>query len=831
MTDTSQGRVTSPVADDDPFAELTRIMGFDPREPVSRPAPTAAPNPQRQVAQSDDRSPSADADDLEIDLERELMGEFIDDEPRHGNWDAVSDHADDPEPHADAPRGVGEQAGADFWAHQPANGAPLEQPASDAHEASAEAVSGGDWEIDLAADMLSGVGPADDTAPDDAPTDADLRVEDVSAHRAMEEAPQARAAEASREPFVSEVDLPPIPLSRAAEPAIEPVAQRVSADAFEESGLDLALEHELGAVLAHPVEDHDWHHGADDRHADGDRHASVSAAGVEDVDHGTDEQASDHDGAGSADRDGHDPYAALAALTAGLHDGMHRNQPGSEAHPEEVARAKVAAEVPDIETVEVPEQGVPVAEELDIPEIHFEEQPPVAGGYDDIDAEFASLLNEMNSLDRSSVAAAPVAGWQPFEPVPAQQGKPVATPAAVTETGRRYAVDADYLDAARGEAQTDIADMEFAFDPDAEEDVAPAIPTARRPLGRGYLMATALVCVAVLGGLAVFMLPFGSGDGDSEIALVEADPSPTKVRPENPGGVVIPNQDNKVYDRVAGAGVNEAPTQEKLLQSAEEPLELPMPRDEEAADLAPFPGDVDGTSVKAEDRIVPLSPEEEGVDTTMEVAAVAPRKVRTMVVKADGTLVAREVPVQDADLPAEDGMGPALDPIASATTSVDDEMGIPVDEPAAEQSAVQDGGAATEASAAEAPAAAAPAANAASTPNAAPIAPSRPSDQPVDIVGEVQPNQQVAALAPAPAGAWSMQIASQPSEAAAQASHRDLQRRYASVLEGRPVNIVKADIPGKGTFWRVRVPAATRAEAVQLCETYKAAGGSCFVSK
>jgi Sporulation related domain. len=51
------------------------------------------------------------------------------------------------------------------------------------------------------------------------------------------------------------------------------------------------------------------------------------------------------------------------------------------------------------------------------------------------------------------------------------------------------------------------------------------------------------------------------------------------------------------------------------------------------------------------------------------------------------------------------------------------------------------------------------------------------------------------------------------------------------VLGDRQANIVKADIPGKGTFWRVRVPAGSRAEAVKLCESYKAAGGSCFVSK
>jgi hypothetical protein len=38
-------------------------------------------------------------------------------------------------------------------------------------------------------------------------------------------------------------------------------------------------------------------------------------------------------------------------------------------------------------------------------------------------------------------------------------------------------------------------------------------------------------------------------------------------------------------------------------------------------------------------------------------------------------------------------------------------------------------------------------------------------------------------------------------------------------------------VAGKGTFYRVRVAADSRAEAISLCEKYKAAGGNCFVSK
>ena len=56
------------IAADDPFAELTRIMGFDPRQPVRQPAGERAA-PANQVA---------DEADFDIDLEKELMGEFDD---------------------------------------------------------------------------------------------------------------------------------------------------------------------------------------------------------------------------------------------------------------------------------------------------------------------------------------------------------------------------------------------------------------------------------------------------------------------------------------------------------------------------------------------------------------------------------------------------------------------------------------------------------------------------------------------------------------------------------------------------------------------------------
>ncbi|TJU83717.1 MAG: SPOR domain-containing protein, partial [Mesorhizobium sp.] len=62
-------------------------------------------------------------------------------------------------------------------------------------------------------------------------------------------------------------------------------------------------------------------------------------------------------------------------------------------------------EMPDVETVDVPERVVALADDLDIPELHFEDDAPTAAGYDDLDAEFASLLTEMNSVEVAPASA------------------------------------------------------------------------------------------------------------------------------------------------------------------------------------------------------------------------------------------------------------------------------------------------------------------------------------------------------------------------------------------------------------------------------------------
>ncbi|TGQ17355.1 MULTISPECIES: SPOR domain-containing protein [unclassified Mesorhizobium] len=549
-------------------------------------------------------------------------------------------------------------------------------------------------------------------------------------------------------------------------------------------------------------------------------------------------------------------------------------------------------EVPDVETVDVPERVVALADDLDIPELSFEEDQPAAAAYDDLDAEFASLLTDMNATE---IASAPVqnrgyddetygAGFNGYDRRDLR-AEAQAAPAAPASFAAANDYDADDLPGSRPVQQQDeFAADELDYDPELEESMA--IPglgerEAAQPRRRGMMIAALVGAVVVLGGLGALAFSFGGKGGSEAPVIVKADNSPIKVKPENPGGAVVPNQDNKVYDAVAkggGAAKPAEPVQQKLVNTTEQPVDLASkePPPSRVVDLSPNDNDAAaGTDAaggsntalpgveqaaapesvqpaapastqpaapapKSEDRIAQvLQQDEANTANNNDVVAVAPRKVKTMMVKPDGSLVPREDPAPAAPKvaaaepsdPAPQHVAPASDGQQTGTVASDTDQAN-TGQANAGQADTSQADAATVKPAKPTKKAEAKA-QSANTPAVVPVAPARPSDQPVDIVGEVKPDQ-VASIDPAAAargGSWSMQIASQPTVESAQSTYQDLQRRYGSVLSGRTANIVKAEVAGKGTFYRVRVPAQSRNDAINLCTSYKAAGGNCFVSR
>jgi hypothetical protein len=523
------------------------------------------------------------------------------------------------------------------------------------------------------------------------------------------------------------------------------------------------------------------------------------------------------------------------------------------------------------------EDSLTAIADLEVPSLPVvEQEKPVAyqPDYDlDIDAEIAQLFG--NGARKSAVPAEDTQDGQVFA---AAAHSIAVTHASAQPNGTRVAEEFDEFEKAMEEDFRRSISQRQENQPvndrlavSGDYGNADFDGSDRRANGKRLgLIAAAVGGLLILGGAGVYawMGSEGTGLGNSDPKIILADKSPVKVVPVEKGGKTVPNQDKAVYDRVAGAPA-ETVQQGALVSSTEEPIDvvqrtltpesLPLEgaEDFDAADVTPIDGDESARLLPEGEQV---KPNEEDRQT-----AVSPRKVRTMIVKPDGTLVAREEPapepvteVASAETPVTtNGTDPqiktvkttAISPQAEAETAAVAETDAaplsdlqPQEQPVAEQSALAEAASANVDETA-------PVRTVKTTTigEQAPVPQTRPAEQPVNVVGTVtdQGNVRPAATetavaaaettpvqtASVPAGSYVIQIASLPSEAEAQQSYTKLSGKFASVIGGRGSDIRRAEIAGKGTYYRVRIPAGSREEANSLCARYKSAGGSCLVTK
>lgn len=518
----------------------------------------------------------------------------------------------------------------------------------------------------------------------------------------------------------------------------------------------------------------------------------------------------------------------------------------------------------DAELITESDETVEIVTDIDVPELVHDEPQPFEPDYEtEIEREFADIIdrNETGLDDR------------PVDAGGAAFGSTEDWSRAVT-TSRGHEVSDEYIALERelgaGVDQTGFAPAGtpgHAGDGRGGGGDVPEDMSARHERtdngARGPVLAVAVLGLALLAGVAAFGWSMLSGDettADGGPRIIRADKDPVKVLPENPGGVTVPNQDKAVYDRVAG-GDGASPGQPALVNSAEEPVDVVQRTLD--PEILPLEGRSD-FAVKSEERLAADGGAEETTANEAPPPVVSPRKVRTMIVKPDGSIVAREVSAPEVSAPEAApqtlvAAAPETTPVAEAAQTPETVEQQPSAETAASEPEQPSG---TDVAATEGTVA--PVRVVRTQPirpvTNAPVPQGRPADQPVNVVGTVSQGGRVGAAPAAPAvpaapaapaaaepvavasapaaaapaanpGGYYVQIASQPTAEGAQASWRTLSSRYSSVLGGLGVDIQRADIPGKGVFHRVRVPAGTRDQANALCSRYKAAGGSCFVSR
>ncbi|ESR23540.1 hypothetical protein N177_3608 [Lutibaculum baratangense AMV1] len=361
-----------------------------------------------------------------------------------------------------------------------------------------------------------------------------------------------------------------------------------------------------------------------------------------------------------------------------------------------------------------------------------------------------------------------------------------------------------------------------------------------RRTGRKTLVFGGLAMLALIGGAgAVAYKQMTPTVSDGPPLVVAAETDPVKTKPDEPGGAQVPNQDRIVFDRSAGV-VSNGKSEERIV-SREEPVETVPLREQVREAGAPANGGV-----------VP------------DVSRDEPKRVRTVVVKPDGTIVEepqaapapQQVAMNDAatgfaQVPANAGPVTLYDsseipdaPAVSASPSAGGRSGNAAE---AAEEPVEDVQAEAPGQSAEAPAARQPEPATPTPPAATQNAGQSRPGQPMQITPQADAPQQVAAADPQsqpeqaqpaaasggfPAGSYVVQVSSTRSEADAERSAASVRDRYSSVLSGHQTAVERADLGDKGIYYRVSIgPLSDSSSAGTLCSRLKSQGLDCFVRR
>jgi len=304
-------------------------------------------------------------------------------------------------------------------------------------------------------------------------------------------------------------------------------------------------------------------------------------------------------------------------------------------------------------------------------------------------------------------------------------------------------------------------------------------PVAAKMRKGGGFLKTLLILVLAGGGGAATWAFYGDKikglfhDPESEIPVVRADASPVKVRPENPGGLQVPNRDKLVYSRMQGGGTAEGSV-ERLLP----PPETPLPR----------PGSDGGSGPGG--RTITVTPE-----TPLETASGSPSPtIRDVAPIEPPPRVDRIPKVTDVARAERPAPAPAPPPPPAVPSK-----------PVTQQNLAQPQGLTP-----------APA----STPAPAAIPPA--------------PAAQQVAVRTAPAvgsTSYRVQLVAARSAEAARGEWDRLRRKNLDLLGDLGLTVTKVDLgAAKGIFYRLRVgPLAGEKEARALCKALAARKVGCLV--
>ncbi len=307
---------------------------------------------------------------------------------------------------------------------------------------------------------------------------------------------------------------------------------------------------------------------------------------------------------------------------------------------------------------------------------------------------------------------------------------------------------------------------------------------ARPRRSRLFTGAVSLLMLGAVALLVYYAYQMGLRAGAQGPApLIKAEQQPYKVKPDEPGGMDVPNQDKLIYKEVAsgGTGDTKKPT-ERLMPPPETPLPKPVTSAQpitqaEAAQPA---------------QPAPVQPAAEPSPAD-QAAAAAPKEAAPKQVAQGGGLESPSTPATS---------GSSSQPSAKQAAAP-----APVPAPFT--------------------AAQAPAASPAPAGEAAPAA--KPATKPVASAEKTPPPAAAPSHAKG-AGGWHVQLGAVRSNEEAQHEWARLQGKYPDLLGSLTLNVQRVDLGGgKGVYFRIQGgPVGERADANALCDKLKALQVGCL---
>lgn len=510
-------------------------------------------------------------------------------------------------------------------------------------------------------------------------------------------------------------------------------------------------------------------------------------------------------------------------------DNAYETSPGGEVTDGQNGHDQNVDLPPDVNTFKFADEIVETTEPVDVPEIPYPAEETVQKG-DALENEYADVFSVGNNQQTTNKLAEQD---DFFADAYAQSGYNLKQKQSENNAAEpQYQSDDSYNTYENNEQNVSTENMTLADVPSRRKT---------RSLARKLTMGGIALFIVVGGGYAATKY-FMPSQENAASTVIHADNEPFKVPAEQQNTNTDTQNNQEVYNHANGADDAEKNNQDKLVDHSETPEDLTaLNETPEGAESYADPSNVEDAIAAASNQTVPT------------------REVQSVIVNPDGTISPSKSSHADAATNNADAQNRTSQeanatqtapnkPSTNAKTrseenssTTNSELEKIINDDAQNHEENKNSSVETASNTQNSM----NGINSVKTPTvkqqAQPVQTAEVASQsPLNLASKTAPSETAAPqakndrsspMASVGAGGYYVQIASQPTRESAVESLNKAKSSFGSFIGSLPLSIEPTAIPGKGTYYRVRVQVGPRDNAISLCERIKSKNGNCFVGK